>query len=198
MTIHVTPIPSTIEFAEPSFSLTSANAAGSAITAVASNSDLLVFDATVPSNIATTTTAASAGVATVAPRRDHVHGSTAVVGQASKAEAEAEDDVDKYVPPDLIKNIPGVAKAYGSADGGGNMRTGAGYNATVTLSSTGVFTWTWGDDFSTAVFSPFIQIDNMYLGYWDTGTAGGMIVRIKTVAGALIDSQNTVVVFGKQ
>lgn len=70
MTIHVTPIPSTIELAVPAFVLGEANAAGDTGAAVASNSTLLAFDTNLPDPVAAS---AVVGVATIAPRRDHVH-----------------------------------------------------------------------------------------------------------------------------
>jgi len=70
MTIHVTPIPQLVELAAPAFTLGTANAAGSASTAVASDSTLLVFDTTDPAAVAAS---AVVGSATTAPRRDHVH-----------------------------------------------------------------------------------------------------------------------------
>jgi hypothetical protein len=45
--------------------------------------------------------------------------STTIPSQATQAEAEAESNVDKYIPPDLIKNSPGVAKAWGEASADG-------------------------------------------------------------------------------
>lgn len=70
MTIHVTPIPQLVELAAPSFTLGTANAAGSAATAVASDSTLLVFDSVDPLAVAAS---AVVGTAVTAPRRDHVH-----------------------------------------------------------------------------------------------------------------------------
>jgi len=70
MSINVTPIPRLIDLAAPAFTLGTANAAGSAETAVASNSTLLAFDTTLPAAVSTS---GSVGSATVAPRRDHVH-----------------------------------------------------------------------------------------------------------------------------
>ncbi|MBR58325.1 MAG: hypothetical protein CMH54_09925 [Myxococcales bacterium] len=72
MSINVTPIPRLIDLATPDFTLGTANEAGSAETAVSSNSTLLAFDTTVPSTIAVAS--AATGVATVAARRDHTHG----------------------------------------------------------------------------------------------------------------------------
>ena len=71
MAIHVTPIPKLTTLTTPAFTLGTANAAGDALTAVASNSTLLAFDTTVPSNV---TTASATGSAVVSARRDHVHG----------------------------------------------------------------------------------------------------------------------------
>jgi len=76
MTIHVTPIPRLIDLAVPAFTLGTANAAGSAETAVASDSTLLAFDTTVPTTIAYSASAA-AGSAVVTSRRDHTHGMAA-------------------------------------------------------------------------------------------------------------------------
>ena len=70
MTINVTPIPRLIDLAAPAFTLGTANAAGSAVTAVASDATLLVFDTTDPAAVAAS---AVVGTATTAPRRDHVH-----------------------------------------------------------------------------------------------------------------------------
>jgi len=70
MSISVTPIPRLIDLAAPAWTLGTANAAGSAVTAVASNATILAFDTTLPSAVAQT---AVVGTATTAPRRDHVH-----------------------------------------------------------------------------------------------------------------------------
>lgn len=70
MSIVVTPIPQLIELAAPAFTLGTANAAGSAATAVASDSTLLAFDTTNPAAVAASP---SVGSATTATRRDHVH-----------------------------------------------------------------------------------------------------------------------------
>ena len=52
MTINVTPIPRLIDLAAPAFTLGTANAAGSALTAVASDATLLAFDTTDPEPVA--------------------------------------------------------------------------------------------------------------------------------------------------
>jgi len=77
MTINVTPIPRLIDLAAPAFTLGTANAAGSAVTAVASDATLLVFDTTDPAAVAAS---AVVGTATVSARRDHVHPGTTGAG----------------------------------------------------------------------------------------------------------------------
>jgi len=72
MTIAVTPIPRLIDLTAPAFTLGLANTAGSAITAVASDSTLLAFDTTLPDAI-TFGQSGAVGSATVATRRDHSH-----------------------------------------------------------------------------------------------------------------------------
>ena len=70
MSISVTPIPRLIDLAAPAWTLGTANAAGSAVTAVASDATILAFDTTLPAAVAQS---AVVGTATTAPRRDHVH-----------------------------------------------------------------------------------------------------------------------------
>ena len=77
MSISVTPIPRLIDLAAPSFTFGTANAAGDAETAVASNSTLLAFDGSNPAAVAASP---AVGSATVAARRDHVHAGTTASG----------------------------------------------------------------------------------------------------------------------
>jgi hypothetical protein len=77
MGIQVTPIPRLTVLTAPAFQLGTANTAGAAITAVASNSTLLVYDTTVPTTIAASGDTAATGSAVVSARRDHQHGSSA-------------------------------------------------------------------------------------------------------------------------
>jgi hypothetical protein len=72
MGIQITPIPRLTVLTVPAFTLGTTNAAGSAVTAVASNSTLLAFDATLPDAI-TYGQSGAVGSATVASRRDHAH-----------------------------------------------------------------------------------------------------------------------------
>jgi len=73
VTIAITPIPAQIAFVAPSLSLTTANAVGSAASAIRSDADVLVYDTTDPTTIAYAASAATGSAATAA-RRDHTHG----------------------------------------------------------------------------------------------------------------------------
>jgi len=72
MTIHVTPIPSTIVLGTPAFVLGVANTAGDTGTAVASNSTLLMFDTTLPEALVYSQPGAT-GSSSTAARRSHAH-----------------------------------------------------------------------------------------------------------------------------
>jgi len=80
MTITVTPISRLIDLTAPAFTLGTANAAGSAITAVASDSTLLAFDTTLPDAI-TFGQSGAVGAATTVTRRDHAHAMAAEPGK---------------------------------------------------------------------------------------------------------------------
>jgi hypothetical protein len=82
-----------------------------------------------------------------------------VVEKATQAEMEAET-ADKYPDASLIKNSPGVAKAWASVDRSAGTPTldSPSYNITsVTDVSAGVTAIVIGDDFSTAVYVPVAQ-----------------------------------------
>jgi len=78
MSIQVTPIPRLTSFAAPALTLGTTNAAGTADTTIATDSTILAFDTTLPAAVGT----AAVGSATVAPRRDHVHGGTTLAAPA--------------------------------------------------------------------------------------------------------------------
>jgi len=103
--------------------------------------------------------------------------------QATQAEAEAESNVDKYIPPDLIRHSPGVAKAWAFASGwgGGSGQTIAdSFNITsMSDDGTGLTTVTWADDFATA--------DAYVNGGW--GSEGRLICQITDTSQAVGTSQ---------
>jgi len=138
LTISVTTIPRVIPFGTPGFTLALANAEGSALTAVRSDASLLTFDDTVPVTQAFSDTAAT-GSATVAGRRDHVHGmmatpATAVSSEiitATRATAAASGDVSYtgvgFAPTALIciavntTSVQNVTFGFGVSDAGESL-----------------------------------------------------------------------------
>jgi hypothetical protein len=155
MSIVVTPIPQLIELAAPAFTLGAANAAGSAATAVASDSTLLMFDATAVDAITLGQTG-SVGTATVAPRRDHAHAMEAVTA-ATQAEMEADSSTTVFVTPGRAKYFPGAAKVWGLTNTV-NVLTGD-YNMTgITQHGTGDNTFTYDVDFSSNVYLALVTV----------------------------------------
>jgi len=98
MSIQVTPIPRLTVLTVPAFTLGTANAAGSAASAVASDSTLLTFDTTLPDAI-TFGQSGAVGEAVLPPRRDHSHAMASesslstTVTTAIRAAAAASGDV---------------------------------------------------------------------------------------------------------
>jgi len=149
MTIHVTPIPRLIDLAAPAFTLGTANAAGSAVTAVASDATLLAFDATVPTTISYSASAA-AGSAVVTSRRDHTHGMVSAPSVATQAEMEAASSTSVLVTPGRTQYHPGVTKAWCHGTDGGIE---ASYNISgLSNDSDGVNTYTIATDLSASSY----------------------------------------------
>jgi hypothetical protein len=72
------------------------------------------------------------------------------VSQANQSAIEGETNEDTYIPPDLIKHSPGVAKFYVKFNYSGTVQ-GTAYNTTsVADNGTGDLTVTIADDFSSA------------------------------------------------
>jgi len=152
MTIHVTPIPRLIDLAAPAFTLGTANAAGSAETAVASNATLLAFDAVAPANIGT----ASAGSATVSGRRDHVHAGTVASLDTDATGAELDTLTDGSVTALHSHSSPVLSMIVAfsrsaSAGSGSQALTGVGFAPTAlivlaTNNGSEEASWGLGDD----------------------------------------------------
>jgi len=198
MSIVVTPIPQLIELAAPAFTLGAANAAGSAATAVASDSTLLMFDATAVDAITLGQTG-SVGTATVAPRRDHAHAMEAVTA-ATQAEMEQDSSTTVFVTPGRAKYSPGAAKVWGRTNTS-NSLTGE-YNMTgLTNHGTGDNTWTYDVDFSNALYVTLASMGGTErIVNADAQAEGSCRVRSWTaeVGGAASNAQTNFVAFGDQ
>jgi hypothetical protein len=119
--------------------------------------------------------------------------------QADQAALEAETDEDTYVPPDLVKNSPGVAKAYARITDVGAL-VAVSYNvASITDSGTGDRVIVWDTDFSSTNYQ-VVGSDtggnqgctNNYASF----AAGSVRLRIRDIENEVQDFGNSNVAFG--
>jgi len=172
MSIQVTPIPRLTVLTSPAFTLGTANAAGSAETAVASDSTLLAFDTTLPAAVGT----AATGSATVAPRRDHVHSGVTALSS-------------------------GVAKVWCQIAGNNTLRS-PDYNvASVTSTGTGNRTIVYTVDFSTTVYSVVGAMNESDATgdheTWDTFAVDSVRNLVRNASG-LVAQETGMAAFGDQ
>jgi len=201
MTINVTPIPRLIELAAPAFTLGTTNAAGDAVTSIASNSTLLAFDATVPDAI-TFGQSGSAGSATVTARRDHAHAMEAETPTvaATQAEMEAASSTTVFVTPGRTQYSPGVAKAWCKVSTTGSLGSPNLNITSVSKSSTGKYSLTIDTDFSSAVYSTAVTVESgaAIFGSKSSAAADTAAIDIWTSAGAAVDAAFYFTAFGDQ
>ncbi len=151
-----TRLPPTV-FGAPGFTLGTTNTAGSSGVAVDSDATVLAFDTTAPTNEAFGDSAA-VGSATVAARRDHLHGM-----------------------PAAPKDVFAAARWTGSA-----LLTGSINTTSITEDTTGVHTWTIATDFGNINWFPVGSVEtgidrNLIFG---TATVGTIVVETFSQAGA--------------
>lgn len=189
MSIVVTPIPRLIDLTAPAFTLGTANAAGAALTAIASNSTLLVYDTSVPTTIASAASAATGEAATSA-RRDHTHGMYTATAQAVQSAVEAETDQDTYIPPDLIKYSPGVAKAWAQINQTGTQSLDGSYNVSgITDNAAGNTTITFSTNFSADTYSQVTNASGTL--YASSGAGNGTRVNDTGILVEALNGTNT-------
>jgi hypothetical protein len=199
MSIVVTPIPRLIDLAAPAFTLGTANAAGSAATAVASDSTLLAFDTTVPTTIAYSASAA-AGSGTTVSYRNHTHGMAAepsvavsrVGGQTSVSSTTSTSVTDLIsigsltIPlNDPIKFVLTTAKSSGASSA---ASFGLKLNASVlVLAAAGAASLTghttvneYQMGYGVYEIAPRINNYQIMVGY-QTVTNGSLVTRSKSV-----------------
>jgi len=197
MSIHVTPIPRLTVLSTPAFTLGTTNTAGAAITAVASNSTILTYDATDPAAVAAS---AVVGTATTAARRDHVH-----VGgpAATQVQMEAASDNTVFATSGRTQYHPGVAKVWARV----NFDTAPAslldsYNISAfSDEGTGVGEITYDIDFGNAnySFATSAQIGSAYFATVDgTVAVGSSRVYMFNQGGTAADTKMAVAYFGDQ
>ena len=176
---------------------------GTAVTRSITHDDVLFGASGTPSTQAHDDSA-SKGSALDAARSDHKHAMPSAgggVSQANQAAVEGETNEDTYVPPDLIKHSPGVAKAWLKWEQTGTHGIEASYNITSVADggAVGDSDIVWDTDFSSAnyVLAGMVQI-NGTLGHSALATTGCTVLAI-TVEDQFFDGiDNMIVAFGDQ
>jgi hypothetical protein len=126
--------------------------------------------------------------------------------QAVQSDIEAETNQDTYIPPDLIKYSPGVAKGWCRITGAGAIEGSVSYPnsyniASITDSGTGDHSVVWDVDFSqtnyTVVTSTAVAGDyNSSAGSFATGSV--QIYKVTSSMGTAADLASAVVAYGDQ
>ena len=123
--------------------------------------------------------------------------------EATQAEMEAETAGAKFVPPDLVKNSPGVAKVWCMYEQTGAHGITDSYNVTSVTDGGGAGDTDilWATDFSTEnnAFAWFCNEGEMTMGCDDTTRAAGM-TKLQTMNGSSASDQtmNSIIGFGDQ
>ena len=120
--------------------------------------------------------------------------------EATQAEMEAESAVAHFVPPDLVKNSPGVAKGYASLNSAG---AGAAYDYNVTSSArdgTGDFSVTGDVDFPDGNYMVSFMGDAAAAYAWVFNSRAAGVTGYLTFnnANSAANLGGTLVVFGTQ
>ena len=114
------------------------------------------------------------------------------VTQAVQSDIEAETNEDTYIPPDLIKHSPGVAKVWCLYEQNGTHSIRGGYNMTSVSDGGGAgdTDLLWATDFSgneTYAIVACGQASNMNGVHLDSQVAGGCTLLVVTDAGSATD-----------
>ena len=130
------------------------------------------------------------------------------VTQADQAALEAETDEDTYVPPDLIKHSPGVAKAWVKWEQAGAHSIIASYGMTSVTDggAAGDTDHLWATNFSSEEYVIAAMSFDNYVPYPVPGSqaVGGVTTVTSHINGTVSDRNadpqggNTMAVFGDQ
>lgn len=209
MSIQVTPIPRLTTLTTPALTLGTTNTAGTAITAIASDSTLLVYDTTLPDAI-TYGQSGAVGSATTSARRDHAHAMAAsdTVAAASAAEMLAASSTTVYASPGRTQNHPGVAKVWNNWNQTDSQSILESYNVASIADggATGETDHTFTTDFGAgdtdyAVVGAGQQNYSIYTGGGGASKSVSVVSTITlltTTAAAADRTENYMAIFGEQ
>lgn len=199
MSIQVTPIPRLTVLTVPAFTLGTANAAGSAATAIASDSTLLVYDTTLPDAI-TYGQSGAVGSATTVSHRDHAHAMAAAdaTDPASEAEQVAGSSTTVYTSPGRQQFHPSAAKVWVMITAAGAITSPDYGTASVTDVDTGNYTIVFDEDFATAVYSPVQMLlsSQKQLAGWTTFAVGSFNFSTVDIGGSNQDAISATAIYG--
>ena len=137
-------------FSTPDLTLSTSNSSGTA-GALRADDTLLVYDATVPTTIASGASAAAGDTATAA-RRNHTHGAPALPSAATKAELETGTITTAYTSPGNQQAHDSAAKAWARVASDGTLASPSYNTNSITHPSTGVYYHVFETDFDDADF----------------------------------------------
>jgi hypothetical protein len=150
---------------------------------------------------------AAAGSGTLASRADHKHGMPAAGGpsQANQAAIEGETNEDTYVPPDLLRHHPGIAKVWVAWEQTDAHSMKSSYNMTSVTdgSRAGDTDHLFDTDFSSNEYCIVTCGENSGVVLADSGgtqVAGGVTTITSDVndGGTMIDVEGFMACFGDQ
>ena len=132
---------------------------------------------------------------------DSLHNHASFGSQATQAEAEAQSNVDKYLPPDLLHFHPGVAKAWCQIASAGTL-PGPSYGiSSITDNGIGNRTAHFSTAFSSAVYAGSGLQDSaandVHIKF-SSKDAGSHVIILESDAGTPIDKQHSNMWFGDQ
>ena len=122
--------------------------------------------------------------------------------EATKAEMEAETAIAHFVPPDLVKHSPGVAKVWAKWEQNGGDHTMAdeyGVNTMVDGGAAGYSDMTFDTDFSSAAYSVTGSVEAAMIFMTEAASwaAGAITIRSADTAGTYTDATHLcVAIFG--
>jgi len=122
--------------------------------------------------------------------------------QAVQSDIEAETNEDTYIPPDLMKNHPGVAKAWCTINAAGSLEAGVGKNshntASVTDTGTGDRLWIIDTDFADSIWTAVATTDATVSLVFIDGITQSQIHIATESSGSLADRRSRQIAFGDQ
>ena len=125
------------------------------------------------------------------------------VTQASQAEAEAESNENKYVPPDLLRHSPGMPKIWVQWEqtGAHGLITHHNLTSVTDGGGAGITDHLWNTDFSGSDYALVGSADNantVHTQATSLATTGAQTVTVNIGTGSAADAESNLVGFGDQ